>query len=190
MARKRKEKQPVNAKKQSMLAGSMRYGTYKDVKRKAICLGMPFPDATSADFGTLLSFVEKTNSVPDTSLIDKYDEYIDEQLAAIGYGDKDPLRHSRLRLGYIGETTENGEKRKKRVRGIRKQKEKKPPRERDNFNLIKGTKKSYTFELTEKGYSLERIIRRVIKRFPTAKEKSIKLWHNSAKRSIKKNGEN
>lgn len=185
MARTKKVKQPQNAKKQSMLAGSMRFGTYKDMKRKAICLGMPFPDATAADYGTLASFVEKTTNEPDTSLIDKYDEYVDEQLAAIGYGKEDPLRSARLRLGYIGETTEDGEIRKKRVRGIKKQREKKKPRERDSFNLIKGTKKSYTFELTEKGYTLERIIRRVLKKFPDAKEKSIKLWHTAAKRKLK-----
>lgn len=185
MARKKKERQPQNAKKQNMLASSSRYGTYKDIKRKAICLGMPFPDATGADHGRLLSFIERTNNEPDTSLIDKYDDYIDEQLAALGYGPEDPMRSSRLRLGYIGETTESGEVRKKRVRGIKKQREKKAPRERDNFNLLKGTKKSYTFELTEKGYTLDRIIRRVLKKFPDAKEKSIKLWHTAAKRKLR-----
>lgn len=190
MARKKKERKPMNPKKASMIAGSSRYGTYKDLKRQAICLGMPFPDATGADHGTLISFINRTDNIPNTNLIDKYDDYIDEQLANLGYGPDDPMRSSRLRLGYIGETTESGEVRKKRVRGIKKTREKKAPRERDNFNLIKGTKKSYTFELTEKGYTLDRILRRVLKKFPDAKEKSIKLWHTAAKRKMKQNGQN
>lgn len=191
MARKKQPKRAENAKKNSLLSNSVQYGTYKDIKRKAIVLGMPFPDATQADVGRLLSFIEKTNNEPDTSLIDKYDDYIDEQLAAAGYGKDDPMRNSRLRLGYIGETTESGEIRRKRVRGIKKQKERKQPRERDGFNLYKGTKKSYVFELTQKGYEVDRIVRRVTKKFPEAKEKSIKLWYTAAKRKMKEqDGEN
>lgn len=185
MARKKQPKRAENAKKNSMLASSAQHGTYKDIKRKAIILGMPFPDATAADVGRLLSFIEKTNNEPDTSLIDLYDQYIDDQLANLGHSVDDPLRSSRLRLGYIGETTESGEVRRKRVRGIKKQRVKKPPRERDGFNLIKGTKKSYVFELTKKGFNLERIQRRVLKKFPEAKPKSIKLWYTAAKRKLK-----
>lgn len=182
---KKRKKTPDNPRKVSMLGSSAQYGTYKDIKRKAIILGMPFTDVLASDVGTLLSFIEKTNNEPDTSRIDAFDDYIDAELAALGYDKNDPMRSSQLRLGYVGETTESGEVRRKRVRGIKKQKEKKKPRERDSYNLIKGTKKSYTFELTEKGYDLQRIIRRVLKKFPEAKEKSIKLWHTAAKRKLR-----
>ena len=78
----------------------------------------------------------------------------------------------------------NGQRRTKRVPGIKKPREKKPPRERDEFNLIKGTKKSYVFELTAKGFELDRVIRRMKKKFPEANAKSINLWYRMAKRNI------
>lgn len=43
-------------------------------------------------------------------------------------------------------------------------------------------KKSYTYELTNKGYTLERITRRVMKKFPEAKPKSIQQWYRAALR--------
>lgn len=47
----------------------------------------------------------------------------------------------------------------------------------------KEQKKSYTFELTDKGYSLERITRRVIKKFPDANPKSIQQWYRISLRN-------
>ena len=61
-------------------------------------------------------------------------------------------------------------------------KPKKPKREKDESGLWKGTKKSYTYELTNKGYTLERITRRVMKKFPEAKPKSIQQWYRAALR--------
>lgn len=185
MARKKQPKRVENAKKNSMLGASAQYGTYRDIQRKAIVLGMPFPDVVSSDVGRLQSFIDKSNNEPDTSLIDKYDQWVDEQMALLDYEPENPMRSSKLRLGYIGETNEQGEAKRKRVRGIKKQREKKQPRERNEFNLYKGTKKAYVFELTQKGYTIERIQRRVLKKFPDAKEKSIKLWHTAAKRQLK-----
>jgi hypothetical protein len=103
---------------------------------------------------------------------------------AIGYDKTDPIRNSRLRLGFLGEEGEDGIRKLKRVPGIKKPKEKKPPRERDSFNLIKGTKKSYCYELTEKGFDQERVVRRMKKKFPDANEKSIQLWYRAAKRKL------
>lgn len=186
--KKRKNKTPDNAAKAKLLGASGRHMTYKDIKRKAIALGMPFPDAVAADVPRLLSFIDKTNNKPDTSLIDKFDNYIDNHLISIGYDKNDPLMSSKLRLGYLGEEDpESGERRRKRVRGLKKQKERKP-RERDENNLIKGTKKSYTTELTLKGMDLERVKRRVLKKFPDANEKSIRLWYSAAKRKQKAQG--
>jgi ATP-dependent exoDNAse (exonuclease V) beta subunit len=65
-----------------------------------------------------------------------------------------------------------------------KPKEKKK-RQRDERGLVAGTKKSYTFELTAKGYDLERVTRRVLKKFPDANAKSISLWYRKAKRGVK-----
>ena len=66
----------------------------------------------------------------------------------------------------------------------KKPKEKKK-RQRDERGLVAGTKKSYTFELTSKGYDLERVTRRVLKKFPDANAKSISLWYRKAKRGVK-----
>ena len=82
---------------------------------------------------------------------------MDKQLADSGIPKDDPLRNSRLRLGFLGEEDEQGERKRKRIPGIKKPREKKPPRERDLFGLIKGTKKSYAWELTARGYSLEEL---------------------------------
>lgn len=175
----------MNPGKAKLLGGMGQAHTFKDAQRQAIVLGMPFMDMLNSDWGGLQSYIYKTHNIPDPSLLDKYDEWMDEHLASIGYAKDDPMRSDKLRLGYLGEDPETGEKRRKRVRGIPKPREKKAPRERDEHNLIKGTKKSYVFELTAKGYDIERIKRRVLKKFPEANEKSIKLWHTAAKRKIR-----
>ena len=160
-------------------AGSL---TYRDIKRQAIILGMPFPDATGNSIGALLNYINSSTNEPDPSLIDKYDEWMDFQLSEIGYAKDDPLRSSRLRLGFLGEEQEDGSRKTKRIKGIKKPKKK---RERDSRGLITGTKKSYTFELTSKGYTLERVTRRVLKKFPDANEKSISIWYRKAKKGIR-----
>jgi hypothetical protein len=182
--RDKKEKKAPSREKSNFLGASGRNMTYKDLKRKAIILGMPFPDACSAGVFDLLGYINNSEEKPDKSLIDKYDDWMDKQLENIGYSKDNPLRSSRLRLGFLGEEGENGQRKIKRVPGIKKPREKKPPRERDEFNLIKGTKKSYVWELTSKGYDIDRVIRRMKKKFPEANEKSINLWYRMAKRTI------
>lgn len=182
--RDKKEKKAPSREKSNFLGASGRNMTYKDLKRKAIILGMPFPDACSAGVFDLLGYINNSEEKPDKSLIDKYDDWMDKQLENIGYSKDNPLRSSRLRLGFLGEEGENGQRKIKRIPGIKKPREKKPPRERDEFNLIKGTKKSYVWELTSKGYDIDRVIRRMKKKFPEANEKSINLWYRMAKRTI------
>ena len=183
--RKNKKNKPAPSKEKASFLGSAgRNMTYRDLKRKAIVLGMPFPDACAAGVFDLIGYIERSTNKPDKSLIDQYDDWMDKQLENIGYSKDDPLRNSKLRLGFLGEEGENGQRKSKRVPGIKKPREKKPPRERDEFNLIKGTKKSYVWELTEKGFDIDRIIRRMKKKFPEANEKSINLWYRMAKRNI------
>lgn len=169
--------------KVNLLSGGLENMTYRDLKRRAISLGMPFPNACAADWGRLTNFVLHTENKPDNSLIDQYDDWVDGILEERGYAKDDPLRNYQLRLGFVGEeNVENQKKRTKRVKGL--EKPKKPKREKDDLGLWKGTKKSYTFELTNKGYDLERIIRRVTKKFPDAKPKSIQQWHRAALRKM------
>lgn len=183
--RKSKKNKPAPSKeKASFLGHAGKNMTYRDLKRKAIILGMPFPDACSAGIFDLIGYIERSTNKPDKNLINLYDEWMDKQLENIGYSKTDPLRSSKLRLGFLGEEGEDGKRKNKRVPGIKKPKEKKPPRERDEYNLIKGTKKSYVWELVGKGFDLDRVTRRMKKKFPDANDKSITLWFRTARRTI------
>lgn len=184
MIKKKKDKPVPSKEKSNFLGAAGRNQTYRDLKRKAIILGMPFPDACSASVFQLINWINTSEEKPNKHLINEYDDWMDRQLETAGLAKDDPLRSSKLRLGFLGEEGEDGKRKTRRVSGIKKPREKKPPRERDEFNLIKGTKKSYVWELTSKGYELERIIRRMKKKFPEANEKSINLWYRTAKRKL------
>ena len=166
--------------KMEIMSGGLGNMTYRDCKRRAVALGMPFPDALEADWGRLASYIAKTTNKPDTSLIDKYDDWMDKILEERGYAKDDPMRSYQLRLGFIAEDTVTKQRKVKRIKGLPKPK--KPKREKDESGLWKGTKKSYTFELTNRGFKLERIIKRVKKKFPEAKDKSIQQWYRAALR--------
>lgn len=185
MKTKSKSKSPKDSRmtgpkeKLQMLSGGIYNMNYRDCKRRAIALGMPFPDACAADFNKLHSFIVNSNNKPDPSLIDKYDDWMDKQLEDRGFPKTDPRRSYQLRLGFIGEN-EEGKVVRKRIKGISKPK--KPKREKTQEGIWKGTKKAYTYELASRGFSIERTIRRVLKKFPDAKEKSIKQWYKACKR--------
>lgn len=183
----RKKKTTRNPKTETFRRENSVRGTLKDIQRQAIALGIPFPDVINNDIWALISYINRSDNVPDPSRIDEYDNWIDAHFDEIGIPKDDPIRHPHLRLGYIGEKDEEGNIiKRKRVPGIKKTKYKKH-REKDENNLVKGTKKSYTWELTKKGLNLERVIRRVQKKFPDANEKSIRLWHRACLRDMKKN---
>lgn len=184
MVKKKKDKPVPSKEKSNFLGAAGRNQTYRDLKRKAVILGMPFPDACSASVFQLINWINTSEEKPNKHLINEYDDWMDRQLETAGLAKDDPLRSSKLRLGFLGEEGEDGKRKTRRVSGIKKPREKKPPRERDEFNLIKGTKKSYVWELTSKEYELERIIRRMKKKFPEANEKSINLWYRTAKRKL------
>lgn len=158
--------------------------TYRDLKREAVILGMPFPDVVEADVHKLISYTSHSNEKPNISLVDDFDNWVDRQLEMAGYAKDSSLRSSRLRLGFIGDEKEDGTVSIKRIKGIRKPKKSK--RERDESGLFKGTKKSYTFELARKGMALDRVQRRVLKKFPDARPKSIKIWYSTCIREGKK----
>ena len=185
MSKKNKaNKKAPSKEKLNLLSSQGMNMKYRDLKRRAIILGMPFPDACSADYNGLASWIHHSDNKPDNALIDEYDKWMDQQLELAGYPKDDPMRNYQLNLGFIGEDAVTKQKKTKRVKGL--EKPKKPKKEKDDNGLWKGTKKSYVFELTYKGLSIDRITRRVQKRFPDAKEKSIQQWYRAALRKQKK----
>ena len=185
MARKRKQD---SVSKTTFLRDSCHRDTYRDLQRKAVTLGMPFPDVPVSGVFDLIRYINRPDvPEPNPALVDEYDKWVLHQFDLSGIPEDDPIRSSRLRLGFIGDADDEGKAlKKKSILGKTKPKTNKPARERDEFNLIKGTKKSYTWELTMKGYDIERIIRRVLKKFSDANEKSIRLWNRACLREMKK----
>lgn len=196
---KRAEDHRVKGSKEklSLMGGGFSNMSYKDVKRRAIVLGMPFPEAVEADFGRLASFVQKSTNAPDTSLLDKYDDWVDGILEERGYDKNHPMRSYQLRLGYLGEERPSQEgseetplkprRNKKKIKGLPQTK--KPKREYTSSGLVQGTKKAYTEELVNKGFSLDRVTRRVLQKFPEANENTVKIWYRKFSRA-KKNEQN
>ena len=104
---KKKDKRPLklNKEKIKVMGSGLENMTYKDMKRRAVSLGMPFPDACSADYNGLASYIHHSNNKPDNSLIDEYDKWMDNQLELAGYAKDDPMRSYQLNLGFISEDT-------------------------------------------------------------------------------------
>jgi hypothetical protein len=66
---------------------------------------------------------------------------------------------------------------KKAVKVKKVEKPKPEARKKDeDTGIVSGTKKAYTFKLVNKGYEVKKIIRLVTKKYPEAKETSIKIW--------------
>lgn len=148
---------------------------YRDIKKLAIEMGMPFPDVVNGDFYSMVSFIDSGESQKrNPALVEEFDKWMEKILLDRG---ADYLVKPSLRLSYVSD-----EKREEVENTKKEKKEKKPKKvvEKDSNNLIKGTKKSYTFELAKKGYDIERIKRRVLKKFPDASEKSIVIWYRAA----------
>lgn len=152
--------------------------TYKDLKRNVVVRGMPFDDVINGSFPSLQNWLwnNRTSEII-ADLLDQYDDYMDEKLIA---GGNEDLVHPQLRLGYIGERDDDGKVTKtKRVKGIKKIRKKK---EKTKDGIFTGTKKALTFELQQEGYTIEETKKEVLKQFPEASEKSIKIWYKKCAR--------
>jgi len=159
---------------------------YKDLKRECIIRGMEFDDVLSGDIIILTNWLMSNFKVANLryELLDAFDDYqerlIRESMEAKGQDPEDVI-HPSLRLGYIAEKDEDGNViKKKRVRTIFKKKRKK--RERTAEGVFSGTKKALTFKLQKEGLEKAEVIKRVLKEFPDASEKSIGIWFNKAKK--------
>lgn len=150
--------------------------TLKDIKREVVARGMNFTEVLSLDIPRLSRWlVDNVLVKKDDSLLDKFDDWMDAELIKRG---REDLVHRSFRLGYIGERSDDDEK----IKTPKVIKEKKPPREKNELGLYKGTKKAYTFELQGKGKSLQQVITKVTRKYPGSQEKSIKIWYNKSKK--------
>lgn len=153
-----------------------------DLKRQIIMRGYPF--AAIGETGVLEMqqyFLANYHKPKDPDLLEKYDDWFDDYCKTKGL---DPCyAHPALRLSSIAERDEDGKVIKYKRIGIKKKKKK---RERTNDGLFTGTKKAYTYELVKEGNDKADIVEMVLEKYPEAKEKSIIIWINRAKRSLKK----
>ena len=62
MAKKKKDKPAPSKEKQNFLGAAGRNMKYKDLKRKAVILGMPFPDACAAGVFDLIKYISNSTN--------------------------------------------------------------------------------------------------------------------------------
>lgn len=176
MARKKKIAKTIDGYA-SRAASSMKF---KELQRANVARGLEFDDAVNFDFHQHQSwFIRNEHLGQNLSFLDDFDNWMTEQLKAIGYKVTDPINHPSLRLGFVPEMNEDGEtKNTKKIKGPGIRKEKKPKAERlEGTNVIAGTKKAMTYQLTQEGKKLSDIIEQVKEHWPDANESSIKNWH-------------
>lgn len=155
--------------------------TFKQLQINCIVRGMTFDDVINGDFHSLNGYLAQNINQPiDSNTLDAFDEWFESKLKANG---SDDLIHPQLRFGFVAETDDDGNiTKRKRVKGVKKTKVKK---ERTKEGIFAGTKKALTFQLASEGVSKADTIAQVIEAFPDAKEKSIGIWYNKAKKEAK-----
>ena len=153
---------------------------YQDLQRACIVRGMDFNEMVEGDANRLSVWLNKNwHNKKSTKKLDEFDEWRHNMMIRLGKGDE-PF----IRLGFIGEVDpDTGETISfKRPRKIKKDKVR---RERNEANLLTGTKKSLTFECFKNGISIEDTVEKVTDKFPEAVEKSIRIWYKKFARAGK-----
>lgn len=171
---------PINHSQSKMesIRGKMSLMRYKDLQTACVSRGIDFDYLVKGDVNSLQTWLIRywDNPANDLRLME-FDKWREQKLKESGRPGEPYVR-----LGYMGETDENGN-----IISIKKPemlvKPKKPQRERDKeTGIFHGTKKAYTLELTKAGMGIKEIIKLVMEKYPEAKEKSIKIWHKRFKK--------
>tara|TARA_R110001606_G_scaffold397658_2_gene574839 strand:- start:884 stop:1489 length:606 start_codon:yes stop_codon:yes gene_type:complete len=180
---------------------------FKDLQRACLVRGMEPQKMVESDYWKLQSFYIKNYSeVPNNSLLDEYDEWFDSEMALLGKGADNPdykwMYHPDLRLGFTTGTDEKGNLvGSKKPRLFKKPKEvTKKERRKDLGGIFAGTKKAMTMELAKEIINkrqakdldkklnhdaiIGRITKKVLRQFPDANEKSIRIWYNKIKKEL------
>lgn len=162
--------------------GALSQLTFRGLQKEVISRGFGFMDAITKSHHVLADFfLQHFEDEPKPNLIQDFDQFIEDEIKKNPAYDK-ALLHPSLRLGYVP-----GEEMEVQKERIKPKVEAKPPREKTEDGLIKGTKKALTYALTDKYRkdltnpkkkedTLEKIVAEVEVAFPDAKENSIRIW--------------
>lgn len=171
---------------------------FQDLQGTCISMGMTFEDVVHADRPRLESwFCKNYGTKRNKGLLEDFDIWM-QKLLAKKYGPDDPFvkfrRFSKVLEDGTTKATQSALKRAK----IKK--EKKPKRQRDSkFGIFIGTKKAYTYYLAndlydkfkdkynmkeiQKGFA-DKLVTKVVAKFPEAQEKSVKIWMTRALKEL------
>lgn len=162
--------------------------TRKDLQIACVKKGLEFEKVVGFDNHSLSNwFYLHFDNGEDETLIPVYDSFVEGELIKRGYTKNDPIMSPCFRLGYDPKRDERNQTPKpiEKEQNVKPLIENRPKREKDEMNIVKGTKKSLTYKLTFEGKEKEEIIREVLKQFPDAQDKSIKIWIARAKKEMK-----
>jgi hypothetical protein len=150
--------------------------TYKDLKKACIIRGLEFEKVASSDIYKLQSWLHNNLGNPEyQDLLEQYDDWVEEQLLALGSND---LIHPMLRLSYIGEREEQQKIKPKREKVERVPRQRK---EKTEQGIYSGTKKALVYECALKEMNIQNTLKKVKKVFgDNVSEKSVKIWFKKA----------
>lgn len=160
---------------------------HRDVQIACIVRGMPPPDVVNLSHPKLVTFFcNNYERSQDEKLLLEFDIWREGQLKELGYKENDVLMSPALRFSYVG----NIEEMKKPQSTLKlPAAADKPKKEKAVINeetgVREGTKKAMTYKLAMDGKELNKTIEAVMKAFPEAQEKSIKIWYKRAINSKK-----
>ena len=161
---------------------------HRDLQRACIVRGLQFNQIVDLSHPNLVSwFINNYDNTQSEDLLVEYDAWVEEELIKRGYKKGESLLAPALRFSYVGEI-DTMEKPKiiKPPKAVVTH-EKKPKASIDAKTGVRsGTKKAMTYELTlsDNNYTIAEIINLVIESFPEADEKSIKIWHKRALKTL------
>lgn len=154
-----------------------------DLKRACIMRGLEFEKVGDLSTLGLQSWFLKNFDLPvDHKLLEEYDIWAEDLLRSRNVDEA--LLNPYFRLSAVAERNENGDiVKRKRVRSMVPKVRKK--KERTKEGLFTGTKKAYTYELAKQGLSKKEVLELVKKKYPEARDKSLGIWYNRAKKAMK-----
>lgn len=155
----------------------------RDIQKVAITMGIPFEKVSEFSNTELMSwFIKNYHNPRDKERLKEYDHWFLCLIVNKGYAPSSEahgyLFHPFFRFAEQEEEIDPMEVKKLEKKAkVKKEKPEKKGRVIDeNTGVIKGTKKSLTFELAQKGLDTKAIIAKVKDQFPDANDNSIKIW--------------